>query len=117
AALHMNYARALDCSGRPVEAEKEFKASLAIEEQAATWTQLGVFYARAQRFTEALDAFNHATTLNPAFPLAYSNRGNLHARLGDCAQAVPDFEKTLELMPSNTTARRGLAYCRERERR
>ncbi len=117
AALHMNYARALDCSGRPAEAEKEFKTSLAIEEQAATWTQLGVFYARAQRSAEALDAFNHAITLNPAFPLAYSNRGNLHARLGNCAQAVPDFEKALELMPSNTTARRGLAYCRERERR
>ncbi|MCC6264077.1 MAG: tetratricopeptide repeat protein [Bryobacterales bacterium] len=117
AALHMNYARALDCAGRPAEAEKEFRASLAIENQAATWTQLGVFYARAERSPEALDAFNQAVTLNPGFPLAYSNRGNLHARLGDCARAVPDFEKALQLMPSNTTAQRGLAYCRERERR
>lgn len=117
AALHMNYARALDCAGRPAEAEKEFRASLALENQAATWTQLGVFYARAQRFSEALDAFNQATALNPSFPLAYSNRGNLHARLGDCALAVPDFEKALRLMPSNSTAQRGLAYCRERERR
>lgn len=117
AALHMNYARALDCAGRPQEAEKEFRASLAIENQAATWTQLGVFYARAQRSAEALHAFNQATALNPNFPLAYSNRGNLHARLGDCAAAVPDFEKALQLMPSNSTAQRGLAYCRERERR
>ncbi len=117
AALHMNYARALDCAGRPREAEKEFRASLAIENQAATWTQLGVFYARGQRSAEALEAFNQATALNPSFPLAYSNRGNLHARLGDCAAAVPDFEKALQLMPSNSTAQRGLAYCREHERR
>ncbi len=117
AALHMNYARALDCAGRPAEAEKEFRASLAIENQAATWTQLGVFYARAERSAEALDAFNRAVALNPEFPLAYSNRGNLHARLGDCALAVPDFEKALQLMPSNATAQRGLTYCRERGRR
>ncbi|MDZ7637264.1 MAG: tetratricopeptide repeat protein [Bryobacterales bacterium] len=115
AALHMNYARALDCGGRPAEAEKEFRASLAIENQAATWTQLGVFYARAQRYPEALEAFQQAVSANPAFPLAYSNRGNLHARMGNCAQAVPDFRRALQLMPSNTTAQRGMAYCQGRQ--
>lgn len=114
AAMHMNYARALDCAGRPQEAEREFKASLSIENQASTWTQLGVFYARMQRAPEALEAFNQAVALSPGFPLAYSNRGNLFARQGDCTRAVPDFEQALRLMPSNVTAQRGLAYCRER---
>lgn len=114
AAMHMNYARALDCVGKPDEAEREFKASLAIEQQASTWTQFGVFYARAARNAEALEAFNHALALSPGFPLAYSNRGNLFARQGDCQRAIPDFEQALRLMPANTTAQRGLAYCRER---
>jgi tetratricopeptide (TPR) repeat protein len=114
AAMHMNYARALDCTGKPDEAEREFKASLAIENQASTWTQLGVFYARAARNAEALEAFNQAVALSPGFPLAYSNRGNLFARQGDCQRAIPDFEQALRLMPANSTAQRGLAYCRER---
>lgn len=117
ASLHMNYARALACVGRSAEAESEFKASLDIENQAATWTQLGVFYARLERSEDALHAFNEAITRDPSFPLAYSNRGNLRARLGDCANAIPDFERALHLMPSNSTAQRGLAFCRERERR
>lgn len=114
AALHMNYARALDCVGKSEEAEREFKASLAIESQASTWTQLGVFYARSQRNDDALAAFDQAITLSPGFPLAYSNRGNLFARMGNCERAVPDFEQALRLMPGNMTAQRGLAYCRER---
>ncbi len=117
ASLHMNYARALACAGRASEAEREFKTSLAMENQAATWTQLGVFYARLDRSAAALDAFNQAMALDPSFPPAYSNRGNLRARLGDCAAAIPDFEEALRLMPSNSAAQRGILFCREREGR
>ena len=114
--IHLNYANALDCANRPEEAEAEFKKSLEIEDRATTWTQLGVFYGKQQRYTEALDALNTAVARDPNFPLAYSNRGNVYARLGDCEKATGDFENALRLMPSNTTAQRGLAYCRERMR-
>lgn len=112
--LHMNYAGALSCVGRNDDAEKEFRLSLSIEDQPATWTQLGIFYARNQRNGEAMEAFNQAIARGPNFPLGWSNRGNLYAREGNCEAAVEDFEHALQLMPSNTTAQRGLAYCRER---
>ncbi len=86
---------ALDCANRPEEAEAEFKKSLEIEDRATTWTQLGVFYGKQQRYTEALDALNTAVARDPNFPLAYSNRGNVYARLGDCEKATGDFENAL----------------------
>jgi tetratricopeptide (TPR) repeat protein len=117
AAWFTNYARALDCVGRDSEAEKAFLESLSVERMPSTLSQLGVFYGKKQQYQEALNVLNQAIELDPNFPLAYSNRGNVHARLGNCGSAVKDFQRALALMPSNTAAQRGLAYCREQQGR
>jgi|GEM_PF-265045 len=114
ASWYMNYGAALDCVGRADEAEKAFLGSLKLEKNATVLSQLGVFYGRHERYQDSLRVLNEAIALTPNFPISYSNRGNVYARLGDCGRALPDFQRTLELMPGNTTAQRGIAYCREK---
>jgi protein O-mannosyl-transferase len=113
AAWHLNYARALECVGRMEEAERAYLDSLAIERSASALSQLGVHYGRQERYQEALEVLDEAVKRAPGFPLGWSNRGNVHARTGDCGQATRDFERALRLMPTNVNAQRGLAYCRE----
>lgn len=115
AAWHLNYARALECVGRLDEAEQSYRDSLAVETTASALSQLGVHYGKRQQYNDALDVLNQAIAHSPRFPLAWSNRGNVHARLGNCTQAISDFEVALRLMPTNTTAQRGIAYCREQQ--
>lgn len=117
ASWHANHARALDCLGRMDEAEQAFLESLKGERSPAVLSQLGVHYGKRERYPQALAALDEAITLDPGFPPAYSNRGNIHARQGDCARAIPDFERALQLMPTNTAAQRGLAYCRQQQGR
>ncbi|MCW5963749.1 MAG: tetratricopeptide repeat protein [Bryobacterales bacterium] len=113
ASWHANQARALDCLGRTEEAEAAYLESLKGERSAAVLSQLGVHYGRTERYAEALAVLDEAIALSPDFPPAWSNRGNIHARQGDCTQATADFQHALQLMPSSTAAQRGLAYCRE----
>jgi protein O-mannosyl-transferase len=113
AAWHLNYARALECVGRMDEAEAAYLDSLAVERSASALSQLGVHYGRRERYDEALALMDEAVTRSPGFPLGWSNRGNVHARTGNCQQAIADFERALQLMPGNANAQRGLAFCRE----
>lgn len=117
ASWHANQARALDCLGRTAEAEAAYLESLKGERSAAVLSQLGVHYGRLERYAEALAVLDEAITIAPDFPPAWSNRGNIHARQGDCTQAIADFQRALQLMPASTAAQRGLAYCREQQGR
>ncbi|MCU0228072.1 MAG: tetratricopeptide repeat protein [Bryobacterales bacterium] len=113
ASWHANHARALDCLGRMEEAEAAYLRSLQGERSAAVLSQLGVHYGKRERYGDALRVLDEAIALDPGFPPAYSNRGNIHARQGDCSSAVTDFQQALRLMPGNAAARRGLAYCQQ----
>ncbi len=116
ASWHSNYARTLDCLGRLDEAEAAYLESLKGERNAAVLSQLGVHYGRRERYVDALRVLDEAIQLAPNFPPAFSNRGNIYARQGDCARAIQDFQQALRLMPGNTAAQRGLTYCQQQAR-
>ena len=111
---HLNYANALDGRGKR---RPNSKKSLEIEDRATTWTQLGVFYGKQQRYTGHWTGMTRTQRWRGTRISRWRTQtGECYARLGDCEKATGDFENALRLMPSNTTAQRGLAYCRERMR-
>jgi regulator of sirC expression with transglutaminase-like and TPR domain len=53
---------------------------------------------------QALADLNQAIALDPDFAVAYANRGNAYATLGEVEKAVADFERYLELAPNSAIA-------------
>ncbi|MFS8118818.1 MAG: tetratricopeptide repeat protein, partial [Microcoleus sp.] len=45
----------------------------------------------------AIADFNEALRINPNYALAYANRGNIRAKLGDKEAAIQDFQKAADL--------------------
>ena len=65
---------------------------------------------------EALDAFSQAITLDPAFFEAWRKRGWTRNRLGDYRGAVVDFNRAVELQPTNALGWNGRAAARHKAR-
>lgn len=85
-----HYERALQKYDLALEAapkDVDFRRS-----KARTLMQLG-------RLDEAKHEFNAAIALAPDFGPTYANRGILHDRMGEHAQAAADYERALRLEP------------------
>jgi tetratricopeptide (TPR) repeat protein/TolB-like protein len=67
--------------------------------------ELGMAFYRLRRLPEAADALSRAIELNSTDPRLYGNLGNTFAQMGDNAQALANFERANQLVPS----RMGLA--------
>ena len=68
---------------------------------------------RSKQFLDlALQDYNNAIRLNPAFAEAFTDRGVVLVLLGRFAESIPDFTKAIELDPANADAifDRGIAY-------
>jgi tetratricopeptide (TPR) repeat protein len=62
----------------------------------------------------ALEGFNEVIRLDPNFPSAYVNRGNIRDDLGDSKGALEDYSKALSLDKQDYSAylNRGVTYSR-----
>lgn len=82
------------------------------ELNAAEWFDKGYAAAIAERWEEALVAFNKAIELDPKNAKAYYNRGNACGKLGNYSQAIKDYNKAIELDPKYAAAynNRGFTY-------
>jgi len=58
-------------------------------------------YARCN-FKDAATYYSKAIGLNPRLTLAYAIRGDCYHLMGDCASAISDLNKAIELDPSDT---------------
>jgi mono/diheme cytochrome c family protein len=68
----------------------------------------GLAYRKSGDLARALDDYTKAITLNPAYALAYSNRGSVYEAQGRKEEAIADFQVALLLDPSLVGARDGL---------
>ena len=61
----------------------------------------------------AIEAYSHATDLNPNNAEAYNNRGNTYRDKGDYNRAIDDLNEAIKLDPQFAEAynNRGAAYC------
>ncbi len=74
------------------------------DEAALPYVNRGVSYTMAARWTEALDDFNRALTIDPACKSVFSNRAIVYGNLGQPERAIADFSKAIEIDPSNANA-------------
>src|SRR5208282_248957 len=76
------------------------------------WFETGRQAGIANRWNEAIDAFNKALELNPKYAAAYYNRGAAYYYLGSYNQAIADYNKAIELNMKDAMVyyNRGSAY-------
>ena len=64
---------------------------------AAKWSEIGHQAIDANRWNEALNAYNKAIELNPKYADAYYNRGDAFSRLGNSEYANEDWKVAAKL--------------------
>ncbi|HEY5983906.1 MAG TPA: tetratricopeptide repeat protein [Anaerolineales bacterium] len=79
------------------------------------WFELGNLHFKMENYPEAVSALNKAIELDPTFGAAYSNLGLTLATRGEVEQAIPLYQKSIELLrePKDTAMawnRLGNAY-------
>ena len=87
--------------GKPLDAEREFRLALALEETSvATRHNLGDALRAQRRDEEATRAYRDALALNPRYVYSWNGLGMSLARAGRSASAIEAFRKVVELDPS-----------------
>ncbi len=76
------------------------------------YTNRGFAYASEHNYLRAIEDYNRAIELNPAYAPIYNNRGNAYGALGDNAQAIRDFDQAIALDPKYAQAygNRGIVF-------
>ncbi len=108
--LLLDWALALDCAGRPDEAVEKLLQAAALEPNAHVYSQLGMEYAKLQKYPQALDALAKGIRVDPSFlgGIMYVYRGNVYNLQGNNTQAAEEYRRALAIDPQNQAAQDGL---------
>ena len=110
-------ARVLAWSGRLAEAEKEYLAILKVlRNDPDNWMGLASVYSREGKTEEALRALDVAVELDPKRADLHAARARALRATGKRSQARIEFQKALDLDPSNTEAHTGMLSTRNQPR-
>jgi tetratricopeptide (TPR) repeat protein len=107
--LLLDWGLAYDCAGNQQQAIAKFQQAAALNPNGQTYSQIGMEYGKAGKYTEALEALETAQRLEPGFAMTYYYLGNIHAIQGNQAEAREDYERVLALDPHNAPATEALA--------
>jgi FOG: TPR repeat len=79
---------------------------------AVAYTDRGFAYASEHNYMRAIEDYNRAIELNPAYAPIYNNRGNAYNALCDVTRAINDYDQAIALDPKYAQAygNRGIAY-------
>jgi tetratricopeptide (TPR) repeat protein len=106
-------ARVLAWWGHLAEAEKEYLEILNVSRKDPdNWGGLAGVYLREGKITEALRAISSAVELDPKRADLHVTRGRVLRAAGERIEARQEFQKVLNLDPSNAEARAGLNSLR-----
>ena len=75
----------------------------------------GMAYDKMGQFGKAIEDYNHAITISPAYIYAYYNRAVALGRNGQFEKAIKDFSRSIELDPSYFMAYNGRGMLYEKE--
>jgi tetratricopeptide (TPR) repeat protein len=107
--LLVDWALALDCEGKWQDAIAKLQQAFQIEHSAHIQSQIGMVYAKHNKWDDALTALAQAQAIDPAFDMTYVYRGNIFEATGDKAAAAAQYQRALALNPSNSVAQDALA--------
>ena len=62
-------------------------------------------------FYRAKDDYDEAIRLDPDLGTAYYNRGTILYRMGSYKEALPDFQRCVDIQPKNEEFQEGLKHC------
>ncbi len=68
---------------------------------AAAWTQQGNGFFSQGAYEEAIAAYHAAIELQPTYGIAYGNLALTYLSKGQCAEAIPLYEKSIEFLKSS----------------
>ena len=106
--LLIDWALAYDCAGNPATALAKLNEAAKLEQTAHLYSQIGMEYAKQDKYSEAMEALNRAATLDPNFEMTYQYRGDVYKLRGDVARAAEEYRHVLAINPQNELARRSL---------
>jgi tetratricopeptide (TPR) repeat protein len=106
AQLYCDRAGRLADSGKLDAAEHDAIAGLRLNpDNPRLYTVLGQIRAERADYRGAFAAFDHALALDPDLVAALSGRAATAYRVDDCARALSDLERAIELSPDNPALR------------
>jgi len=100
AAAHYNLAGSLARRGEFAAAEDHFRAALAENPNAQTYTGLGIVLGRQGRVDEAIANLNEAIRVDPEQPAAYDQLGAILAEQGRLEDAASAYRRLIRVRPS-----------------
>ena len=112
APAHANLGTALLLTGRADEAVQPYEAAVRIDPSAPAHTHLANALAQTGKPAAAIAEYETALRLNPNLADAHYNLGELLVTERRGAEAVPHFEKVLQLEPANPAVQQKLAALR-----
>jgi protein O-mannosyl-transferase len=110
--LVVDWALALDGIGRPADAIAKLREAASTEPTAHIYSQIGMIYAKQSQWAQALAALEQAQKLDPGFAMTYVYRGKIYELMNDPAGAMQQFQRAMELDPSNDQVRQELLRLR-----
>lgn len=107
--LWVDWGLALDCAGDWQGAVAKLQHASTMERSAHIQSQIGMVYAKHNKFEDALAALDQAQAIDPNFEMTYVYRGGIYETTGDLAAAATQYRRALALNPLNSIARDALA--------
>jgi tetratricopeptide (TPR) repeat protein len=106
---YFNLGRALQDSGKHVEAERAYRKAIALKpDYAAPHDSLGSVLVDKGRPDEAMACYREAVRLKPTLPVAHYNLGNSLYHKGQLDEAVKEYREAIRLKPDDPVVHHNL---------
>ena len=106
--LLIDWALAYDCAGNVNAAVEKLNQAASIEPSAHVFSQIGMEFAKAGQYPEALDELDKGARYDPNFEMIYAYRGGIFEKLGNATRAAEEYHHALTIDPHNQMAIEGL---------
>jgi tetratricopeptide (TPR) repeat protein len=106
--LLVDWGLALDCAGDWQQALVKLQQASTLQRSAHIESQIGMVYAKHNKWEEALTALDQAQAIDPSFEMTYVYRGKIYQATGNNPAAADQYKRALALNPYNSDAREAL---------